>query len=135
MVDGGIDWFNVGSGLGILASLAKGYMASKRADKAEAHAAAIESDRETTKLDRDRKIQELETRQAVMDAKCKEMEARLQEGNGHFAKLEQEMKESNKAMQTELAKNNELLNRLVGALQNSGLRITTMEPRDSRLEL
>lgn len=115
----GIDWFSVGSGLAILGSIAKGFMASRQADKAEAHAKAIESDREATKIDRDKEFQAMRTKIAVMEAKCGEMTKRLDEGNTHFKELEKEMKD-----------NNGLLRELLGALRNAGLNISVTTKGD-----
>lgn len=62
--------------------------AKSEAKDAKDRAEAIAKDREVTKIERDTKI-------ALLEAKCSEMEKRLNEGNDRFERFEKELKETN----------------------------------------
>lgn len=108
------------------AAVVKAVQAVRKAEAADARAIAIELQREQAKKDRDREIENLKTEVKVLQHENKEVRERLSEGNGHFVRLEVEVKETNG-----------LLREIIGALRNSGFVISKSPKlsRDSGLEL
>jgi len=108
------------------AAVVKAVQAVRKAEAADARAVAIELQREQTKQERDREIENLKTEVRVLQHENKEVRERLSEGNGHFVRLEVEVKETNG-----------LLREIIGALRNKGLVIseTHKVARDAGLEL
>lgn len=94
-----------------LGSFVKGFLADSRAGKAEVKTREIEEARTATKAERDRENQELKTEVAVLKAQYNEVTKRLEEGNCQF-----------KALDDKVDTTNRLLNQIVGALKNSGLK-------------
>lgn len=107
----GGDLFGLGSLAFALGSFVKGFISDSRAKKAEAQVKQVEVQRAETKLERDRETQELRTRVAVLEAQNREIKERLAEGNSQF-----------KALDDKVDTTNNLLNQIVGALKNSGLK-------------
>lgn len=107
-------------------AVVKAVQAGRKAEAADARAVAIELQREQAKKDRDREIENLKTEVRVLQHENKEVRERLSEGNGHFVRLEVEVKETNG-----------LLREIIGALRNKGLVIseTHKVARDAGLEL
>lgn len=107
-------------------AVVKAVQAVRKAEAADARAVAIELQREQSKKDRDREIENLKTEVKVLQHENKEVRERLSEGNGHFVRLEVEVKETNG-----------LLREIIGALRNKGLVIseTHKVARDAGLEL
>lgn len=108
------------------AAVVKAVQAVRKAEAADARAVAIELQREQSKKERDREIENLKTEVKVLQHENKEVRERLSEGNGHFVRLEVEVKETNG-----------LLREIIGALRNKGLVIseTHKVARDAGLEL
>lgn len=108
------------------AAVVKAVQATKKAEAADARSVAIELSREQAKKERDREIENLKSEVKVLKLENKEVRERLSEGNGHFMRLETEVKETNG-----------LLREIIGALNNKGLIISGSPKvaRDSRLEL
>jgi hypothetical protein len=109
-----------------IVSIVKAVQAVRKAEAADARAIAIELQREQAKKDRDREIENLKSEVKVLQHENKEVRERLSEGNGHFVRLEGEVKETNG-----------LLREIIGALRNKGLVIseTHKVARDAGLEL
>lgn len=109
-----------------VAAVVKALQAGRKAEAADARAIAIELQREQAKKDRDREIENLKSEVKVLQHENKEVRERLSEGNGHFVRLEVEVKETNG-----------LLREIIGALRNSGFVISKSPKlsRDSGLEL
>lgn len=107
-------------------AVVKAVQAVRKAEAADARAIAIELQREQSKKERDREIENLKTEVKVLQHENKEVRERLSEGNGHFVRLEVEVKETNG-----------LLREIIGALRNKGLVIseTHKVARDAGLEL
>lgn len=107
-------------------AVVKAVQAVRKAEAADARAIAIELQREQAKKERDREIENLKTEVKVLQHENKEVRERLSEGNGHFVRLEVEVKETNG-----------LLREIIGALRNKGLVIseTHKVARDAGLEL
>ena len=96
-----------------VAAVVKAVQAGRKAEAADARAVAIELQRGQAKKDRDREIENLKTEVRVLQHENKEVRERLSEGNGHFVRLEVEVKETNG-----------LLREIIGALRNKGLVIS-----------
>lgn len=109
-----------------IASVLKAVQAVRKAEAANARAIAIELQREQAKKEHDREIETIKTEVKVLQHENKEVRERLSEGNGHFVRLEVEVKETNG-----------LLREIIGALRNKGLIIseTHKVARDAGLEL
>jgi peptidoglycan hydrolase CwlO-like protein len=107
-----------------IGGLVKGFLSGGKADKAEAKAKEIEEARAATKISRDNEVQELRVQIAVLQEKGTRTDARLKEGNEHFVRVENEIKETNG-----------LLRELLGAFKNQGGKISDRIARDSRFEL
>jgi flagellar motility protein MotE (MotC chaperone) len=107
-------------------AVVKAVHAVRKAEAADARAIAIELQREQAKKERDREIENLKSEVKVLQHENKEVRERLSEGNGHFVRLEVEVKETNG-----------LLREIIGALRNKGLVIseTHKVARDAGLEL
>ena len=108
------------------AAVVKAVQAGRKAEAADARAIAIELQREQAKKERDREIENLKSEVKLLQHENKEVRERLSEGNGHFVRLEVEVKETNG-----------LLREIIGALRNKGLVIseTHKVARDAGLEL
>lgn len=119
----GIDWAFIA---GLAGTFLKSLLSDRKAAKAEDQARSIVADREQTKQERDREIESLKSEVKLLQHENKEVRERLSEGNGHFVRLESEVKETNG-----------LLREIIGALNNNGLIISGSPKvaRDSRLEL
>lgn len=119
----GIDWAFIA---GLLGTFLKSMLSDRKAAKAEDQARSIVADREQTKQERDREIENLKTEVALLKAFKDDAERRLLDGNNHFVRLECEVKETNG-----------LLREIIGALRNSGFLISKSPKlsRDSGLEL
>ena len=119
----GIDWAFLA---GLAGTFLKSLLSDRKAAKAEDQARSIVADREQTKQERDREIENLKTEVKVLQHENKEVRERLSEGNSHFVRLESEVKETNG-----------LLREIIGALNNKGLIISGSPKvaRDSRMEL
>lgn len=119
----GIDWAFLA---GLAGTFLKSLLSDRKAAKAEDQARSIVADREQTKQERDREIEILKSEVKVLQHENKEVRERLSEGNGHFVRLEGEVKETNG-----------LLREIIGALRNKGLVIseTHKAARDAGLEL
>lgn len=119
----GIDWAFIA---GLAGTFLKSLLSDRKAAKAEDQARSIVADREQTKQERDREIENLKTEVKLLQHENKEVRERLSEGNGHFVRLEGEVKETNG-----------LLREIIGALRNKGLVIseTHKAARDAGLEL
>lgn len=119
----GIDWAFIA---GLAGTFLKSLLSDRKAAKAEDQARSIVADREQTKQERDREIENLKTEVALLKAFKDDAEKRLLDGNNHFVRLEGEVKETNG-----------LLREIIGALRNSGFLISKSPKlsRDSGLEL
>lgn len=73
----------------------KGFLSDARASKAESKANDIEVQRSEAKLERDKEIQELKRQLSVLEAKSEWSDKRLKEGDEHFIRVENELKETN----------------------------------------
>ena len=108
----GIDIAAVATLVGSIGTaVAKAVQAVRKAEAADARSIAIELQREQTKLERDREIEKLKTEVAVLKELHKETKERLAEGTNQF-----------KALDDKVDTTNSLLNQIVGALKNSGLK-------------
>lgn len=109
-----------------VAAVVKAVQAGRKAEAADTRAVAIELQREQAKKERDREIENLKSEVKVLQHENKEVRERLSEGNGHFVRLEVEVKETNG-----------LLREIIGALRNKGVVIseTHKVARDAGLEL
>ena len=107
-------------------AVVKAVHAVRKAEAADARAIAIELQREQAKKERDREIENLKSEVKLLQHENKEVRERLSEGNGHFVRLEVEVKETNG-----------LLREIIGALRNKGLVIseTHKAARSAGLEL
>lgn len=94
-----------------IVSIVKAVQASRKAGDADRRALDIELAREKTKRERDQELQSLKTEVAVLKALQDETNKRLAEGTDQF-----------KALDDKVDKTNSLLNQIVGALKNSGLK-------------
>lgn len=94
-----------------VAAVVKAVQAGRKAEAADARAIAIELQREQAKKERDREIENLKTEVAVLKELHKETKERLAEGTNQF-----------KALDDKVDTTNSLLNQIVGALKNSGLK-------------
>lgn len=119
----GIDWAFIA---GLAGTFLKSLLSDRKAAKAEDQARSIVADREQTKQERDREIENLKTEVALLKAFKDDAEKRLLDGNNHFVRLEGEVKETNG-----------LLREIIGALRNSGFLISKSPKlsRDSGFEL
>ena len=111
---------------GFVGSMGTAIASVLKAKQADRRSSEIEVAREQSKKDRDREIENLKSEVKVLQHENKEVRERLSEGNGHFVRLEVEVKETNG-----------LLREIIGALNNNGLIISGSPKvaRDSRLEL
>ena len=111
---------------GFVGSMGTAIASVLKAKQADRRSSEIEVAREQSKKDRDREIENLKSEVKVLQHENKEVRERLSEGNGHFVRLEVEVKETNG-----------LLREIIGALNNKGLIISGSPKvaRDSRLEL
>ena len=80
----GIDWAFLA---GLAGTFLKSLLSDRKAAKAEDQARSIVADREQTKQERDREIENLKTEVKVLQHENKEVRERLSEGNGHFVRL------------------------------------------------
>lgn len=94
-----------------IVSIVKAVQAKKAAKDADLRSLAIELAREKTKQERDKEIEMLKTDVAVLKALQEETNKRLAEGTNQF-----------KALDDKVDTTNNLLNQIVGALKNSGLK-------------
>lgn len=101
-----------------VAAVVKAVQAGRKAESADARSIAIELQREQTKLERDREIETLKTKVAVLEELHKETKERLTEGTNQFKALDDKVDTTNNRLNT----TNDLLNQIVGALKNSGLK-------------
>ena len=99
-----------------VASVVKALQAHRKAADADRRATEIELAREKTKQERDHEIEMLKTEVAVLKALQEEMNKRLAEGTNQF-----------KALDDKVDTTNNLLNQIVGALKNSGLKFSGAE--------
>lgn len=106
-----IDFAGLAAFLTSVGSVIGALKANSNASKAKDDAAAIVSAREQTKLERDREIEKLKTEVAVLKELHKETKERLAESTNQF-----------KALDDKVDTTNSLLNQIVGALKNSGLK-------------
>lgn len=106
-----IDFTKIAAFFAGVGALIKGFLSDSKANKAEAHARDIEEARVLTKVQRDQEVQELKTAVAVLQAQYKEVQTRLAEGNTQF-----------KALDDKVDTTNRILNQILGALKNSGLK-------------
>ena len=111
---------------GFVGSMGTAIASVLKAKQADRRSSEIEVAREQAKKERDREIENLKTEVKVLQHENKEVRERLSEGNGHFVRLESEVKETNG-----------LLREIIGALNNKGLIISGSPKvaRDSRMEL
>lgn len=111
---------------GFVGSMGTAIASVLKAKQADRRSSEIEVAREQSKKDRDREIEALKSEVKLLQHENKEVRERLSEGNGHFVRLESEVKETNG-----------LLREIIGALNNKGLIISGSPKvaRDSRLEL
>ena len=111
---------------GFVGSMGTAIASVLKAKQAARRSSEIEVAREQAKKERDREIENLKTEVKVLQHENKEVRERLSEGNGHFVRLEGEVKETNG-----------LLREIIGALRNSGFVISKSPKlsRDSGLEL
>ena len=111
---------------GFVGSMGTAIASVLKAKQADRRSSEIEIAREQSKKERDREIENLKSEVKVLQHENKEVRERLSEGNGHFVRLECEVKETNG-----------LLREIIGALNNKGLIISGSPKvaRDSRLEL
>lgn len=111
---------------GFVGSMGTAIASVLKAKQADRRSSEIEIAREQSKKDRDREIESLKSEVKLLQHENKEVRERLSEGNGHFVRLEVEVKETNG-----------LLREIIGALNNKGLIISGSPKvaRDSRLEL
>ena len=121
-----ITGIDIGALIAGLGGLAKSLHSDRKAAKAEDQARSIVADREQTKQERDREIENIKTEVALLKAFKDDAEKRLLDGNNHFVRLEGEVKETNG-----------LLREIIGALRNSGFLISKSPKlsRDSGFEL
>lgn len=101
-----------------IGALIKGFLSDNKANKAETRARDIEEDRALTKVQRDQEVQELKTTVAVLQTQYEEVRKRLAEGNEQFKALDDKVDTTNNRLNI----TNDLLNQIVGALKNSGLK-------------
>ena len=106
----------LGSIGGAIAAVVKAVQAVRKAEAADARAVAIELQREKTKKERDHEIETLKTEVAVLKALQEETNKRLGEGTNQF-----------KALDDKVDTTNSLLNQIVGALKNGGLKFSGVE--------
>lgn len=108
---------------GFVGSMGTAIASVLKAKQADRRSSEIEVAREQSKKDRDREIESLKSEVKVLQHENKEVRERLSEGNGHFVRLEVEVKETNG-----------LLREIIGALNNKGLIISGSPKvaRDSR---
>lgn len=99
-----------------IGALIKGFLSDSKANKAETRARDIEEDRALTKVQRDQEVQELKTAVAVLQVQYNEVKTRLAEGTDQFKALDDKVDTTNK-----------LLNQILGALKNSGLKFNRGE--------
>lgn len=111
---------------GFVGSMGTAIASVLKAKQADRRSSEIEVAREQSKKDRDREIESLKSEVKLLQHENKEVRERLSEGNGHFVRLEGEVKETNG-----------LLREIIGALRNKGLVIseTHKVARDAGLEL
>ena len=111
---------------GFVGSMGTAIASVLKAKQADRRSSEIEVAREQAKKERDREIENIKTEVKVLQHENKEVRERLSEGNGHFVRLEGEVKETNG-----------LLREIIGALNNKGLIISGSPKvaRDSRMEL
>lgn len=111
----GIDLVAVGGIIGAtgtaVASVIKALQAKKEATAAAQRAFEIELARERTKKERDKEIENLKSEVRVLEILHQETKERLAEGTNQFKELDNKVDTTNK-----------LLNQIVGALKNSGLK-------------
>jgi septal ring factor EnvC (AmiA/AmiB activator) len=99
-----------------IVSVIKAIQALKKARDAEQHSIGIELAREVTKKERDREIETLKTEVAVLKELHNEVKERLAEGTNQF-----------KALDDKVDTTNSLLNQILGALKNAGLKFEGMK--------
>lgn len=99
-----------------VAAVVKALQAHKKANDAERRSLEIELAREQTKKERDREIESLKTKIAILEELHKETKERLAEGNNQF-----------KALDDKVDTTNSLLNQILGALKNAGLKFEGMK--------
>lgn len=99
-----------------VAAVVKAVQAVRKAEAADARAIAIELQREQAKKERDREIENLKTKIAVLEELHKETKERLAEGTNQF-----------KALDDKVDTTNNLLNQILGALKNAGLKFDGMK--------
>lgn len=104
-----IDFAAIGTAIG---AAVKAIQAGSRAKAAQEEADAIKAARMLTAESREKELQELKTKVAVLDATTSAHGKRLDEGNDKFALFERELKE-----------NNGLLRELIGVLKGSGYKV------------
>lgn len=92
-------------------SVIKAIQAHRKASDADRRSLEIELAREQTKKERDQEIKSLRTEVEVLKALHTETKERLAEGTNQF-----------KALDDKVDTTNNLLNQIVGALKNSGLK-------------
>jgi peptidoglycan hydrolase CwlO-like protein len=111
---------------GFVGSMGTAIASVLKAKQADRRSSEIEVAREQSKKDRDREIEALKSEVKLLQHENQEVRERLSEGNGHFVRLESEVKETNG-----------LLREIIGALRNKGLVIseTHKAARDAGLEL
>lgn len=99
-----------------IVSVIKALQAHKKANDAERRSLEIELAREQTKKERDWEIESLKTKIAILEELHKETKERLAEGNNQF-----------KALDDKVDTTNSLLNQILGALKNAGLKFEGMK--------
>lgn len=99
-----------------IVSVIKAIQALKKARDAEQHSIEIELAREVTKKERDKEIETLKTEVAVLKQLHIETKERLAEGTNQF-----------KALDDKVDTTNSLLNQILGALKNAGLKFEGMK--------
>lgn len=111
----GIDLVAVGGIIGAtgtaVASVIKALQAKKEASAAAQRAFEIELSRQRTKKERDKEIENLKSEVRVLKILHQETKERLAERTNQFRELDNKVDTTNK-----------LLNQIVGALKNSGLK-------------
>lgn len=94
-----------------VASVIKAFQAKKEAASASQRATEIELARERTKKARDKEIEGLKSEVRVLKVLHQETKERLAEGTSQFKELDNKVDTTNK-----------ILNQILGALKNSGLK-------------
>ena len=94
-----------------VASVIKALQAKKEAASASQRATGIELARERTKKERDKEIESLKSEVRVLKVLHQESKERLAEGTNQFKELDNKIDTTNR-----------ILNQILGALKNSGLK-------------